>query len=150
MKKIILIIFVVLIAGCGNKKEEKLDFKCIKSIVNENYTYREVIGYYSFEDGEPSKILYMEDYIPSNKEGSLALINGMVSKKKSSLNKYKNMVFNQETKNSKIYVDYTIDLVDENIKLLKKDEKYKNYVKKDMFKADKFIEDLVINEYTCE
>ena len=150
MKKIILVLLIILVAGCNSKKDDKLNFRCIKSIVSENYTYKEVVGYYSYEDGNPSKLIYMEDYIPSTKENSLGIINEVISKKQKDLKQYENANFNRTTKNNKIYIDYYIYFNDKNIKLIKDNDKYKKYMKDDLFEPDKFLEDMVINGYICE
>lgn len=149
MKKIIIILSIILIAGCGAKKQDQLDYKCEKVTINKDYTYKEVIGYYSFEDGEASKILFMEDYIPSTSETSLAVINSTVSKKENGLSKYDDLTFNKETVNSKIFIDYNIKFSEKNMELLKEDEQFKKYIENGLFRTDLYIEDLVINGYTC-
>lgn len=151
MKKYIIgLLLVILLTGCGTKKAEKLDYKCQKVAANDNYTLIEYVGYYSFKDGSASRLAYTEDYIPSNNEISLGLVNKTISDKQKKLNKYENSNFTKKTENKKIYTNYSIDLGEKNLELLKKDEMYKKYIKNNLFKADKYIEDLVMNGYICE
>lgn len=150
MKKFVWIFAIILLAGCGNQKEEKILLKCQKLRNYEFYNGANVIGIHGY-DSTATKIEMVENYTPKWDDVDNEALKKQLETHKSELAKtYKNMEYKIEEYRRDITSDILIPIDKENMTNLKEDDNYKEAIKKDIFQISLYRSLLENNGYTCQ
>lgn len=154
MKKVLLLFGILsfFLTGCGRKSyTEDLTMKCQKAKDYEFYNSMHVIGVYSTEEGETTKIEVVENFTPKWEDVNTDTLRTDLEMQKTTFQKkYEKLEFLIDSYKNNITSSYVIPITEKNIKQMKKEDDYKSAIKGDLFSVADYWSYLEQNGYVCE